>query len=219
MRPKPYPLGLIVFLAILFVGCQAQRASLPAATNEPVHAPVTIPPVISSATKLAASPLPATRTIPARGESGASTHTPDLQRTPTATDTPTPTPDLPIPEVRLLGQIGGVYSAWQDNILGITFEIPLSWGKIEAEWDPSYRNITTVSIEVLCVDQKGLLAEITSSIAAAEANIRNARVSTTADKKAMNVFDIEVIDLDHLNSVTRSIERIKGVLNVNRIRF
>jgi GTP pyrophosphokinase len=91
--------------------------------------------------------------------------------------------------------------------------------KIEAEWDPSYRNITTVSIEVLCVDQKGLLAEITSSIAAAEANIRNARVSTTADKKAMNVFDIEVIDLDHLNTVTRSIERIKGVLNVNRIRF
>jgi GTP pyrophosphokinase len=91
--------------------------------------------------------------------------------------------------------------------------------KVEAEWDPAYRNITTVSIEVLCVDQKGLLAEITSSIAAAEANIRNARVSTTADKKAMNVFDIEVIDLDHLNTVTRSIERIKGVLNVARIRF
>ncbi len=70
MRQKPYQLELIVFLAILLVGCQTQRTSLPAATNEPVHALVTIPPVISSATKLAPSPLPAKSNIPTRGESG-----------------------------------------------------------------------------------------------------------------------------------------------------
>lgn len=91
--------------------------------------------------------------------------------------------------------------------------------KVTAEWDPAYRAVTTVSIEVVCIDQKGLLAEITSSIAAAEANIRNARVSTTTDKKAINVFDIDVTDLGHLNTVIQSIERIKGVLSVNRLKF
>ncbi|MCX5894741.1 MAG: bifunctional (p)ppGpp synthetase/guanosine-3',5'-bis(diphosphate) 3'-pyrophosphohydrolase [Proteobacteria bacterium] len=91
--------------------------------------------------------------------------------------------------------------------------------KLEAEWDPSYQNNTPVSIEVLCVDQKGLLADITSSIASAEANIRNARVSTTSDRKAINVFEIEVTDLNHLNTVIRAIAKLRGVLNVSRIRF
>jgi GTP pyrophosphokinase len=91
--------------------------------------------------------------------------------------------------------------------------------KIEAEWDPSCRIITPVSIEVMCVDHKGLLADITSSIAAAEANIRNARVVTTTDKKGINVFEIEVSDLKHLNAVMRSIEKIKGVLSVARLRL
>ena len=76
-----------------------------------------------------------------------------------------------------------------------------------------------MSIEVLCVDHKGLLADITSSISAAEANIRNARVVTTTDKKGINIFEIEVNDLKHLNAVMRSIEKIKGVLSVSRLRF
>jgi GTP pyrophosphokinase len=91
--------------------------------------------------------------------------------------------------------------------------------KIEAEWDPACRIITPVSIEVLCVDHKGLLADITSSIAATEANIRNARVVTTTDKKGINIFEIEVSDLKHLNAVMRSIEKIKGVLSVSRLRY
>jgi GTP pyrophosphokinase len=71
----------------------------------------------------------------------------------------------------------------------------------------------------MCVDHKGLLADITSSIAAAEANIRNARVVTTTDKKGINIFEIEVSDLKHLNAVMRSIEKIKGVLSVARLRL
>jgi GTP pyrophosphokinase len=91
--------------------------------------------------------------------------------------------------------------------------------KIEAEWDSTFQSITPVNIEVVCVDQQGLLADITSSIASAAANIRNAKVSTTADRKAINVFEIEVVDLNHLKTVIRSIEKIKGVLSVSRIRY
>jgi GTP pyrophosphokinase len=91
--------------------------------------------------------------------------------------------------------------------------------KIEVQWDPSYKSVIPVNIEVICIDKKGLLAAITASISTAEANIRNAKVSTTHDKKAVSLFEVEVNNLTHLQAVIRSIEQVKGVLNVERIRL
>ena len=68
------------------------------------------------------------------------------------------------------------------------------------------------------LDKKGLLAEISNSISSNEANITNARVDTTDEKKAVLTFEMEIQDLGHLRKVIRDLEKIKGVTRVERMR-
>ncbi|MGQ9636706.1 MAG: RelA/SpoT family protein [Thermodesulfobacteriota bacterium] len=90
--------------------------------------------------------------------------------------------------------------------------------RVEVEWDAKKEYTYPVRIRIYSEDKKGLLAEITSSISANEANITNARVNTTEDQKAIGLFELQVNDLNHLNKVIRSLEKIKGVHRVERIR-
>jgi len=87
---------------------------------------------------------------------------------------------------------------------------------IDAQWDGSSRHVATVPIEVICEDKKGILATITAAIAAAEANIANATVRTTPDKKAVNVFMVDIMNLEHLEAVITAIKGVRGVLKVTR---
>jgi GTP pyrophosphokinase len=89
---------------------------------------------------------------------------------------------------------------------------------IDTQWDESCKHVATVPIEVICDDKKGLLANITSSISSTETNIVNAKVRTTPDKKAVSIFEVEINNLEHLESVIHEIKKVKGVLKVTRIR-
>lgn len=91
--------------------------------------------------------------------------------------------------------------------------------KVEVEWDSAKEYSYPVRIRIYSEDKKGLLAEISNSISSTEANIKNARVDTTEDKKAISTFEVEIRDLNHLNKVIRSLEKIKGVQRVERIRI
>jgi guanosine-3',5'-bis(diphosphate) 3'-pyrophosphohydrolase len=90
--------------------------------------------------------------------------------------------------------------------------------KIEVEWDAAKEYIYPVRIRVYSEDKKGMLAEISSSISSNEANITNARVDTTDEKKAIGTFEVEIRDLNHLRRVIKGLEKIKGVNRVERIR-
>jgi GTP pyrophosphokinase len=90
--------------------------------------------------------------------------------------------------------------------------------KVEVEWDSTKGYSYPVRIQIYSDDKKGLLAEISNSISANEANIRNARVDTTEDKKAISTFEVEIRDLNHLKKVIRALERIKGVHRAERVR-
>ncbi len=48
--------------------------------------------------------------------------------------------------------------------------------------------------------------------------MKAARVTTTTDQKAVHSFDLSITDVASLNAVVKRIERIKGVLSVERIR-
>lgn len=89
--------------------------------------------------------------------------------------------------------------------------------KIDAKWDNSGKHTSRVPIRVLCEDKKGILADITLAISANETNITKAKVHTLPDKKAVNVFEVEVSALDQLDKVMGSIKQIKGVLQVTRL--
>jgi len=98
----------------------------------------------------------------------------------------------------------------------------LSWTDpervINAQWDTNGKHLASVPIEILCEDKKGILADITSSIAATETNIVNAKVRTTPDKKAVNIFNVEIVNLKQLEAVMNAIKKIKGVLKVTRLQ-
>jgi GTP pyrophosphokinase len=91
--------------------------------------------------------------------------------------------------------------------------------KVEVEWDSKKEYIYPVRIRIYSEDKKGMLAEISNSISSNEANITNARVETTDERKAIGTFEVEIRDLDHLKRVIKRIEKIKGVHRVERIRI
>jgi GTP pyrophosphokinase len=91
--------------------------------------------------------------------------------------------------------------------------------KVQVEWDSSKEYSYPARIRIFSEDKKGLLAEISNSISSNKANIKNARVDTTEDKKAISTFEVEIRDLNHLNKVIRALEKIKGIKRVERMRL
>jgi len=91
--------------------------------------------------------------------------------------------------------------------------------KVEVEWDSKKEYIYPVRIRIYSEDKKGMLADISNSIATNKANITNARVETTDEKKAIGTFEVEIQDLNHLKKVIKGLEKIKGVHRVERMRI
>jgi GTP diphosphokinase / guanosine-3',5'-bis(diphosphate) 3'-diphosphatase len=91
--------------------------------------------------------------------------------------------------------------------------------KVDVEWDSSKEYIYPVRIRIYSEDKKGMLAVISNSITSNEANITNARVETTDEKKAIGTFEVEIRDLNHLKKLIKGLEKIKGVHRVERMRI
>jgi GTP diphosphokinase / guanosine-3',5'-bis(diphosphate) 3'-diphosphatase len=90
--------------------------------------------------------------------------------------------------------------------------------RVDVEWDSTKESSYPVRIRVISEDKKGLLAEISSSMSSNEANITNARVDTTEEKRAIGTFEVEIRDLHHLKKVIKDLEKIKGIHRVERMR-
>jgi GTP diphosphokinase / guanosine-3',5'-bis(diphosphate) 3'-diphosphatase len=90
--------------------------------------------------------------------------------------------------------------------------------RIEVEWDRKKKTSRPVKIRVHCVNQKGMLTGITGAITNCEANITSAHVQSTPDDRGINIFEIDVQDLEHLNLVINAVMKIKGVYKVERMR-
>ena len=72
-------------------------------------------------------------------------------------------------------------------------------------------------MKVTAVDKKGILADISSIMAQNDANIVQAEVKTTMDKKGISFFTIEVEDYKQLQDIMVAIKRVRDVLFVERI--
>jgi GTP pyrophosphokinase len=89
---------------------------------------------------------------------------------------------------------------------------------IEASWDPTKKIIRPIKIRVECVDEPGLLSNISSSISAQNVNISEAKITTTGDKKAVCDFMVQITDTSLLNKLIQGIGKVKGVYSVTRIK-
>ncbi len=91
--------------------------------------------------------------------------------------------------------------------------------KVDVEWDSAKEYNYPVRIRIYSEDKKGMLADISNSITSNKANITNARVETTDEKKSIGTFEVEIRDLNHLKKVIKGLEKIKGVYRVERMRI
>ena len=64
-----------------------------------------------------------------------------------------------------------------------------------------------------------MLADISQAIAETQTNIHNLKARVN-DEKSMGVFDIivQIHSLDHFKKVTKSLKKIKGFLDLERVK-
>ncbi|NTV50821.1 MAG: bifunctional (p)ppGpp synthetase/guanosine-3',5'-bis(diphosphate) 3'-pyrophosphohydrolase [Geobacteraceae bacterium] len=89
---------------------------------------------------------------------------------------------------------------------------------VDVAWNKLKTAVLPVKIRVLCHDVKGILATITLAITNCEANIASAHIQSTIDQRGENVFEVNVVDLAHLQKVMNSLMKIKGVIKVERVK-
>ncbi len=90
--------------------------------------------------------------------------------------------------------------------------------RIDVTWSKGKNAALPVKLRVFCLDEKGVLAQMTQAITDAEANIISAQITSTVDKRGENIFELNVVDLKHLQRVTNALMRLSGVLRVERIK-
>jgi GTP pyrophosphokinase len=90
--------------------------------------------------------------------------------------------------------------------------------RIDVQWDSAAAVPRRIKVQVRSLDKPGLLATVSNAIAEAGINIEGARVTTTRDRTALQSFELAVTDVKTLNEVMKRIERIPGILSVERLR-
>jgi GTP pyrophosphokinase len=90
--------------------------------------------------------------------------------------------------------------------------------RVPVVWKAGEETLRPIQLEVLCVDQPGLLAAMSKAIASAGVNISTAQVKTTGqDGRALSLFELKVSSASQLNNLMHSIAAIDGVMRVSRM--
>ena len=89
---------------------------------------------------------------------------------------------------------------------------------IEVRWSLEKDSTFPTRIRIYSDDRKGMLAALSSSISGNAINITGAQVKTTDDGNAVSTFDIEIGNLKQLQTVINSLQKIKGVMRVERVK-
>ena len=88
---------------------------------------------------------------------------------------------------------------------------------VEVEWQRSEDVNYLARLKVTNISKQGMLANLSAIFAQNEANIVDADVRTTVDKKGISTFTIEVSEYNQLRDIISKIKKIREVLKVERI--
>jgi GTP pyrophosphokinase len=90
--------------------------------------------------------------------------------------------------------------------------------RVPVAWKAGEDTLRPIELEVLCVDQPGLLAAMTKAIASAGVNISTAEVKTTGEEgRALSHFELKISSATQLNNLIHTIAGIDGVMRVSRL--
>jgi GTP diphosphokinase / guanosine-3',5'-bis(diphosphate) 3'-diphosphatase len=89
---------------------------------------------------------------------------------------------------------------------------------VDVEWAKSEKEeIQSIKILATTENRTGMLAGITNAIAEIKTGIRDARANVSRDDKGLIEVTVEVFDKKHLDKVIGSIEKVPGVIAVERV--
>ena len=92
--------------------------------------------------------------------------------------------------------------------------------KVEVKWNAKQASSgqeRVVRLRVIAQDIPGLLKLMSEAFATKGINIESAQVRTTKDKKAICHFEVSVKDATQLTDAILELQKIKGIIGVNRI--
>ena len=91
--------------------------------------------------------------------------------------------------------------------------------QIAVAWDGQRKGAHQVKIRVeIGKDRQGILAEISAAISGTDTNIAQAEIRVTEERKGLNTFVLEVSDLRQLQAAMQAIQRVDGVVGVERVK-
>ena len=90
--------------------------------------------------------------------------------------------------------------------------------KVEVSWQLNKNLTYPVRLKVIGSDRKGLLSDISTTIASNKVNIISAQATAYPDRSAAGMYEIEIEHMSQLQKVIKSIQKIKGVRSVERVR-
>ena len=91
--------------------------------------------------------------------------------------------------------------------------------QIAVSWDDQRRAAHQVRIRVdIGKDRPGVLAEITTAISGTNTNITHAEVRVSEERTGQNTFMLEVSGLEQLQAVMDAIQKVDGVVGVERMK-
>lgn len=89
---------------------------------------------------------------------------------------------------------------------------------VPVTWDANVKLERTIKVHVYSVDRMGLLAALSNSIAATGTKIMSAQIASLQNGQWLNSFELLVENAGQADSVVRKLQRIPGVVKVERPR-
>ena len=88
--------------------------------------------------------------------------------------------------------------------------------RVEISWDSNARIDRAVNLRVVTANKPGILATISQTFSKEGINISEANCRVLEEGKAVNNFKFTCSDLNQLKSVTRALQKLTGVVSVDR---
>jgi GTP pyrophosphokinase len=107
-----------------------------------------------------------------------------------------------------------VHSISCPNVVNLLFDPER---RIDVEWDTGQDTLPyTVRLKINVEDRRGILADVSASIADIDTNIKDVEATVGADRRGSIRMTVEISDVKHLERVMRSIRGVEGVIDVER---
>jgi GTP pyrophosphokinase len=89
--------------------------------------------------------------------------------------------------------------------------------KVKVEWDAGAKVPRSVCLRVITANRPGILAEVGQTFSKCGVNIEEANCRAAEAERALNLFSFTTTDLGALKNVIRQLQKVKGVVSVERV--